>query len=193
MSSPLPHPDARIGRASRAAPTALHTAVLVGALGATLLSACGDDAGQCPDQTEPLSAAEVDISRQLEVCASRVTGTTLRRDDLPQVESRPTLVQCDQTAATNCVATPAGEPVAGYYLEGCDTFTVGSRAVLLHEMLHPVLCDAPDVGCDGGHRNAAWTECQQFKGCPDGGIILIELVCNGTPDCAQGEDELGCD
>lgn len=154
---------------------------------------CGDDAGECAEETEELTPAEVDVYRQLEVCASRVTGTTLRRADPPRVESHPELVQCDQTAATDCVATPAGEPVAGYYLEGCDTFTVGNRAVLLHEMLHPILCEAPGVGCDGGHQNAAWTECQQFKGCPDGRIILVELVCNGTPDCAEGEDELGCD
>lgn len=161
---------------------------------AAFAPACGDDAaGDCPEKTEPLSDAEIDVYRQLEVCASRVNDLTLHRDVPPEVESDPELVQCDDTAATNCVATAAGEPVAGFYLQGCDTFTVGDRAVLLHEMLHPILCGVPDLECDPAHSNPAWTECQQFKGCPDGRIILVELVCDGTPDCARGEDELGCD
>jgi hypothetical protein len=152
----------------------------------------GDEAGGCPAATEDLTAAEVDVYRQLEACASRVTGVSLRRDDLPRVESDPTLVECDGVG-TQCVATAAGQAVAGFYLEGCDTFTVARREVLLHEMLHPILCGVPELECDGGHTSPAWIECQDFERCPDGRIILDELVCDGTAHCAQGEDELGCE
>jgi hypothetical protein len=167
-------------------------AVLLACGAAVVAPGCGDEAAGCPERTEALTAAEVDVYRQLEVCASRVTGVRLRRDDLPRVESNPTLAPCDGPG-TQCVETAAGQAVAGFYLEGCDTFTVARREVLLHEMLHPVLCGVPDLDCDGGHTSPAWTECQDFKSCPDGRIILDELVCDGTPHCSGGEDELGCE
>ena len=80
----------------------------------------------------------------------------------------------------------------GFYLQGCDTFTVATPEILLHEMLHPILCDAPPGDCDPAHESPVWTECQTMKGCPDGRILLTERVCDGTPDCSGGEDEMGC-
>ncbi len=159
---------------------------------ATLAVGCGGAELTCPVETEPLSDAEVDVYRQLEVCASRVTGVALHRDDLPRVESDPELVDCARNSLGKCVVTAAGQAVTGFYLEGCDTFTVVDHAVLLHEMLHPILCGVPELDCDGAHASQAWVDCQAFKGCPDGRIILTELVCDGTADCAQGEDEAGC-
>ena len=135
---------------------------------------------------------EVDLYRQLEVCASRVTGVTLHRDDLPRVETDPTLVDCNKTPTGQCVTTPADQAVAGFYLPECDTFTVAVREVLFHEMLHPILCGGPGLDCDPGHTSAVWLECQMLKQCPDGHIFLAERLCDGTPDCAQGEDEVQC-
>jgi len=155
---------------------------------------CGDDDGKdsCPETTEELSPAEVDLYRQLEVCASRVTGMTLHRDDLPRVEKDPALVACDNTPTGKCVTTAAGQAVAGFYEPNCDTFTVAIREVLFHEMLHPILCGVPGLDCDGGHTSPVWQECQHLKQCPDGRILLAERICDGTPDCAQGEDEMQC-
>lgn len=159
---------------------------------AVAFGACGDDAGSCPEQTEPLSSTYEDVYRQLEVCASRVTGRSLRRDSLPRVASSPELVACDVHPDQQCVKTAAGQTVLGFYLEGCDTFTVAREDILLHEMLHPILCDVPPGDCDPDHQSPVWLQCQSMKGCPDGRILLEERVCDGTPDCGGGEDEVGC-
>ncbi len=180
-------PRSRLARVGR------HAAALALASGlGSGFVACGDASGDCPAATEPLSDLYQDVYRQLEICASRVTGEALHRDSLPRVESDPELVACNLHPDQTCVETAAGQTVYGFYLEGCDTFTVALEEVLLHEMLHPILCDVPPGDCDPGHDNPVWRECQSFKGCPEGRIILIERVCDGTPDCAEGEDELGC-
>lgn len=162
------------------------------------VGACGDDDGACPTETGALTDAEVDVYRQLEVCASRVTGVTLHRDDLPRVELDPETVACSSNNFGRCVTTAAGQAVTGFYLQDCDTCTVVDRLVLLHEMLHRILCEVSDLECDPAHTSPAWVECQQFKGCPtaDGGvsrILLAEKVCDGTEDCDDGADEKGCD
>src|SRR5262245_32281701 len=157
-----------------------------------LVSVGGCAEQSCPETTEELRPVEVDLYRQLEVCASRVTGVPLHRDDLPRVETDPDLVACNHTPSGFCVKTQAGQPVAGFYEPNCDTFTVAMREILYHEMLHPVLCGAPGFDCDPGHTSPAWLKCLQLKQCPEGRIIVAERVCDGTPDCAQGEDELQC-
>jgi hypothetical protein len=158
------------------------------------IGGCGDDDGEaaCPETTEELSPVEVDVYRQLEVCASRVTGVPLHRDELPRVETDPAMVECDNTPTGWCVTTRAAEAVAGFYLPDCDTFTVALRDVLYHEMLHPILCGVPGLDCDPGHISPVWQECQTLLECPDGGLILAERVCDGTLDCAQGADEVDC-
>lgn len=175
-------------RTGRAGVTALAGLALASAGG------CGEDGGVegCPQTTEELHPAEVDLYRQLEVCAGRVTGITLHRDDLPRVETDPALAECDNTPTGLCVTTPEGARVAGFYLPDCDTFSVAVREVLFHEMVHPILCGVPDLDCDPGHTSPVWQECQMLKQCPDGRILLAERLCDGTPDCAQGEDELQC-
>ena len=176
----------RIGRAC-AGVTALASLALVS------FGGCGDDdENGCPEKTEALSPAEVVLYRELEVCASRVTGMTLHRDTLPRVETDPALVDCGNTPTGKCVKTTAGQAVAGFYRPECDTFSVALREVLFHEMLHPILCDDPALDCDAAHTSPVWQECQMLKQCPDGQVILAERLCDGTPDCAQGEDEQQC-
>jgi hypothetical protein len=163
--------------------------LLVGG-GAALVPGCGSDGG-CPEATEELSSVEVDLYRQLEVCASRVTGVELHRDDLPRLASDPELVECSQGSG-RCVETPAGEAVLGFYLEACDTFTVADPSALYHEMVHAILCDLPEGDCDPSHASPVWQQCQTIKGCPEGRLILEEKVCDGTDDCEGGADEAGC-
>jgi hypothetical protein len=134
----------------------------------------------------------LDVYRQLEICASRVTGVELHRDEPPGVDADPDHVACQLNPDQTCVETAAGEVVHGYYLQGCDAFFIGTSDVLLHEMLHPILCDAPPGDCDPAHQSPVWTECQSFVGCPEGRIILEERLCDGVADCAAGEDELDC-
>jgi hypothetical protein len=168
---------------------------LLASLALVSVGGCGEDEAEagCPEATQELSPAEVDLYRQLEVCASRVTGMTLHRDHPPPVETEPALVECDNTPTGWCVTTPAGQAVAGFYLPDCDTFTVALREVLYHEMLHPILCGDPEfLDCDAGHTSPVWQECQMLKQCPDGRIILAERMCDGTADCANGEDEVQC-
>lgn len=157
------------------------------------LVGCGEDEeADCPSATEELTADEKDLYRQLEGCASRVTGITLHRDDFPRVETDPELVACDLNPEGTCVTTPAGQVVSGFYLPECDTFALGLRLVLLHEMLHPILCDVPGTGCDLAHQSPVWQECQTFGQCPEGKILLAERACDGTPDCPGGADEADC-
>ena len=154
------------------------------------LDGCGDD---CPSDTEELTADEQALYRQLEVCVSRVTEVTVhRRGPLPRVERNPELVACQQNESGMCVTTPQGEVVSGFYLAECDTFAVAMRLVLLHEMLHPILCDVPGHGCDPDHESPVWQECQTFGQCPEGQILLAEKACDGTPDCPGGADEAYC-
>lgn len=174
---------------------ARHACAAVGLAGALPLGlgACGDEASTgCPTETEELSAVDVDLFRQLEVCASRVHGVTIRRPRPPRVEVDPELVECASSSTGTCVTTPAGQAVSGYYLRECDTITAVDPAVVYHEMIHPILCDVPDLECDPGHRSPVWIECTQIKACPEGRLILEERVCDGTSDCAGGEDEAGC-
>ena len=100
----------RAGASDRVRSVAL-AACLAIAMPLVLSPGCGDDeASACPEQTEALTASEVDVYRQLEVCASRVTGVELHRDELPRVERDPTLVACDDVPGAQCVATAAGRP-----------------------------------------------------------------------------------
>jgi hypothetical protein len=172
------------------------SALGLGAMGLGVLvgAGCGAEGpvAECPEDTEELTAQEVDLYRQLEVCASRVTGVELYREELPRVEAEPELVACDKNPTGTCVTTPAGQAVTGYYLPDCDTFTVVVREVIYHEAVHAILCGVPGTSCDPGHQSPVWQECQTIKQCPDGRLLLVERVCDGTPDCAQGEDELGC-
>jgi len=166
-------------------------AVMIGGGAALLVGACGDDGG-CPEETAALSAAEVDLYRQMEVCASRVTGVELFREELPRVEVDPEMVECASSSTGRCVTTPAGQEVSGYYLEECNTISSVDPSVLYHEMMHPILCDVPDLACDPGHDSPVWATCLRIKQCPDGRFLLEERVCDGTEDCSGGEDELGC-
>jgi hypothetical protein len=157
-----------------------------------LAPAC-DGEPQCPAETEELSPAEADLYRQLEVCASRVTGVALHRDELPRVERDPERVECSKNPTGTCVTTPAGQPVSGYYLRACDTISAVAPAVLYHELMHPVLCGVPGLDCDPGHQSPAWVACLgSLQQCPDGRLLIGERVCDGTADCAEGEDERGC-
>ena len=158
-----------------------------------LAASCDGASPSCPSKTVALTDDEVAFYRQLEVCASRVTGVELHRDVLPRVESDPETVDCSNNNFGRCVTTAAGEEVTGFYLQQCDTFTVVDPLVLLHEMLHPVLCGVPDLDCDPGHTSPAWTECQPHKGCTaEGPYLLDERICDGTADCPEGQDEKGC-
>lgn len=166
--------------------------LLAGAVTVALV-ACGEEDAGCPETTAALGAAEADLYRQMEVCASRVTGVTLFREELPRVEVDPETVECTNSSTGRCVTTPAGQAVSGYYLEECNTISSVHPSVLYHEMMHPILCDVPDLACDPGHRSPAWVEClSTLKQCPDGRLLLGERVCDGTADCSGGEDELGC-
>ncbi len=177
------------GRAGRA----FAAAVLAGPAAVASSGGCGDTTVVgCPEETEELTADEQDLYRQLEVCASRVTGLPLSRRELPRVERDPELVECDKNETGTCVTTPGGSVVTGFYLPECDTFTVVLREVIYHEAVHAILCGVPELDCDPAHTSPVWLECLQLKQCPDGRILVAERVCDGTPDCAEGEDEASC-
>ena len=182
------------GRRSSWGSIRLAGVVLLGSLPlAVTVVGCGDDEETgCPSATEELTDEEKALYRQLEVCASRVTGVTLHRDDFPRVESDPELVECRLNDSGMCVTTPRGEVVSGFYLPACDTFAVAMRLVLVHEMVHPILCGVPGLDCDMAHQSPVWQECQTFVQCPEGPLILKERLCDGMPDCAGGADEADC-
>lgn len=147
---------------------------------------------ECPKHTEPLAPADVVMFHELEKCAGHVHGMALEVAELPSVEVDPTLVPCADDPSRACIIGPGGKPIAGVHRHDCNSITVSSPGVILHESLHAILCGVPELDCDGEHVSPAWVQCQLVIECDDGTRFLGWRRCDGTADCADGLDEMLC-